>query len=80
MIASMYEAYQNAERAWIVQIAIAFPTVWPRSISDTKRAQGEPGSKLYAAYEGYLDAKTEWERVHASLDPDVRSVMPLHPR
>lgn len=80
MIASIYEAHAAADRAWMVQIALAFPMEWPGDIRSTERAKGEPGTRLRAAYERHVDARDKWEAAHASLDPGVRDVMPLKPR
>jgi hypothetical protein len=80
LIASIYEAHIAADRAWLVQIALAFPMEWPGELRHTQRAKGEPGTRLRAAYERFIETRDEWEAAHAALDPEVREVLPLKPR
>ena len=57
LIASIYEAHVAADRAWMVQIALAFPKEWPGDVRYTDRAHSRPGTKLRSAYERYLETR-----------------------
>lgn len=70
---TLYDNAIETDARWMVEIKRAFPTKRAGDVRYTVLAHGEPGSRLRAAYDAYVEARAMWDIERAAFYADQRA-------